>query len=198
MLGWTRSRKAPALWAALFAGAALLLGLRTVQSDPPAADHRARTVVVVRHGEKETSGDARDPALSPAGVKRAEALARILADAHVTHLFASEFKRTQETLAPLAKARSVTITAVPARETDRLIADISVLPAGAVCVIAGHSNTVPQIVARLAHEVSGLVDSPSGRVLPDDEFSRMFVITLPPEGARASCDATVLELRYGD
>jgi hypothetical protein len=58
-----------------------------------------------------------------------------------------------------------------------------------VSVVAGHSNTVPQIVAGLAHEVSAI---------PDDEYGRMYVITLPPENARGACDPSVVELRYGD
>ncbi len=194
MPGAPRSRSAWALLAVFLACGALFLGLRTAQSDASTTDRRARTVIVVRHGEKDTAGDPKDPALSPAGSRRAETLARLLEPAHVTHLFATEFKRTQQTLAPLAKAAGRTVAIVPARETDRLLAEITALPPGAVCVVAGHSNTVPKIVV----ELTGLADSPAGRALPEDEFARMFVITLPATTARAACDPTVLELRYGD
>jgi broad specificity phosphatase PhoE len=194
MLGAPRSRGAWALSAVFLACVALFLGLRTVQSDATTTDRRARTVIVVRHAEKESAGDPKDPALSPDGVRRAETLARLLGPAHVTHLFATEFKRTQETLGPLAKAAGVSVSVVPAREAERLIAEIAALPPGAVCVVAGHSNTVPKIVV----ELSGLRDSPLGRAMSEDEFARMYVITLPQAGARTACDPSVIELRYGD
>jgi hypothetical protein len=194
MSGAPRPRGAWALLSIFLACGALFLGLRTAHSDAATNDRRARTVIVVRHGEKATTGDPKDPALSADGVQRAATLARQLEPAHVTHLFATEFKRTQETLAPLAKAAGVTVSIVPARESERLLAEITALPPGAVCVVAGHSNTVPKIVVGL----TGLADSPAGREIPEDEFARMFVITLPANTARAACDPTVLELRYGD
>lgn len=168
-------------------------GASRAQDSP---DRRARTVIVVRHGEKDPAGDARDPSLSPAGSLRAKALAHLLGPARVTHLFASEFRRTQETLAPLAEQSGRKVSIVPARETDRLLAEIAALPGGSVCVIAGHSNTVPKIVSALGTEIGNLVESSSGKAIPEDEFGRLFVITLPQSGARAVCDTSTLELRY--
>src|SRR5690348_14604182 len=60
-----------------------------------------RTIVVVRHAEKGNDNPT-DPSLSDAGVLRALELAKLFGSAKVTHLFASEFQRTQQTLAPLA------------------------------------------------------------------------------------------------
>jgi broad specificity phosphatase PhoE len=67
-----------------------------------AAADAAPVVFVVRHAEK-TTGGGNDPELSPAGHKRADALARILQDSQITAIFVTEFKRTQETAAPTAK-----------------------------------------------------------------------------------------------
>src|SRR4030095_12239590 len=58
-------------------------------------------VVIVRHAEKATNGGS-DPDLSSTGLARADALARILKDSGITAIFTSEFKRTQETAAPIA------------------------------------------------------------------------------------------------
>ena len=59
------------------------------------------TVFLVRHAEK-AKDDPRDPTLSDAGRRRAEALDALLVRVDVTHLFATEYKRTQQTLEPLA------------------------------------------------------------------------------------------------
>ena len=56
-------------------------------------------VVIVRHAEK-AANDPKDPDLSEAGRERAQTLARILKDGHITAIFTTEFKRTQETAAP--------------------------------------------------------------------------------------------------
>jgi broad specificity phosphatase PhoE len=75
-------------------------------------------VIIVRHAEKAASGGS-DPDLAPAGRARADALARMLKDSGVTTIFASEFKRTQETAAPTAKSTGVVPTIVPAKISRR-------------------------------------------------------------------------------
>ena len=62
---------------------------------------RAQTaVIIVRHAER--ADDSSDSELSPAGRDRAEQLARMLRDIHPSALYATEYKRTQQTLRPLA------------------------------------------------------------------------------------------------
>ena len=75
---------------------------------------------LVRHAEKATTG-GNDPELSAAGQQRAEALARILKDSEITAIFTTEFKRTQETAAPTARATQITPTIVPANDIPGLV-----------------------------------------------------------------------------
>ena len=63
-------------------------------------------------------GMATDPALSAAGRARAASLAAMLKDTKLTAVFATEFKRTQETAAPTAAAQHVTVDD-GARRPDR-------------------------------------------------------------------------------
>ena len=66
-----------------------------------------------RHAERADSGAggmASDPPLSAAGRARAESLAAMLKDTKLTAIFTTEFKRTQETAAPVAAAQHVTAT----------------------------------------------------------------------------------------
>ena len=84
-----------------------------------AATDAAPVIFIVRHAEKATTG-GNDPDLSVAGQKRAEALARILKDSQITAVFVTEFKRTQETAAPTAKAAHVNATLVSANDVAGL------------------------------------------------------------------------------
>src|SRR4051812_32459980 len=70
------------------------------------------TIFLVRHAERESS--AGDSPLSPAGSKRADCLAKTLADANITPVLTSEFKRTQQTAAPPAEVQKITPIAIPA------------------------------------------------------------------------------------
>ncbi len=141
------------------------------------------TVFVVRHAEKATD-DPRDPNLSQAGHQRAAELARVLGDARVSALFASEFRRTQQTLTPLAEARGLTTTVVGAAAIDSLAARLEALPAGSRAVVASHSNLVATIVKQLCGaEVPPLTDA---------DYDRLYVVTLTGKGT-----GSVAVLRYG-
>ena len=71
---------------------------------PAPPETKTVTVFLVRHAEK-SKDDPRDPSLSAAGQQRARRLAELLAQEKITHLFSTPLKRTQETLAPLARAK---------------------------------------------------------------------------------------------
>jgi phosphohistidine phosphatase SixA len=149
-----------------------------------------RTIVVVRHAEK-GDDDPTDPSLSEKGVLRALELAQLLGSAGVTHLFASEFQRTQQTLAPLSKAAGVELQVVPARDPKALKSALENLPRHSLAVVAGHSNTVPALVGALAPS-SPLVKDAKALALTEADYDRVYVITQWESGKGASA----LELRY--
>ncbi|MDC0669236.1 histidine phosphatase family protein [Nannocystis radixulma] len=169
-------------------------GEKLEAADKPEAAAPRMTVILVRHGEKATD-DPRDPGLSPAGEARARALAALLAQAGVTHLFASEYRRTQATVAPLAGATGLEVVALPANAPQELVTALRALPAGAIAVVAAHSNTVPAIVEALGGQVRDTVESNGQRMLPDDAYDRLFIVTLA--GTPATDPPQTLELRYG-
>jgi broad specificity phosphatase PhoE len=143
-----------------------------------------KTVVLVRHAEK-AAEPASDPNLSEAGAARAERRGKMLARSGVTHLYASEFQRTQQTLAPLAVAVGVQPQVVAAREPAALASALESLPRGAVAVVAGHSNTVPALLEKLTGGAAKIT-------LTDSDYDRVFVVTQWGPG-RSAC---ALELRY--
>ncbi len=138
---------------------------------------QASVVVVVRHAEKVVESGP-DPALSPVGRDRAEALARVLIDAHITHVMVSEFRRTTETAAPLLQRDQLSAHTVPVGRAGiyaharAVAAAVDSLPSGSAVLIVGHSNTVPAIIAALG--------GPSMPDLADDEYASLFVLTRSP------------------
>lgn len=151
-----------------------------------------RTVFVVRHAEK-AAEPAQDPSLNERGLARAERLAEVLAHSGVTHLYASEFQRTQETLAPLSAAVGVNVAVVNARDARALLSALDNLPRNGVAVVAGHSNTVPGIVERLAPGSHRVQRDKQSLELTEADYDRLFVVTQWGPEPR---DANVLELRY--
>ena len=149
-----------------------------------AASHAVaqQAVIVVRHAEK--ADQSPDTALSAKGRARAKALADLLRAAGVTHIITSEFRRSQETAAPLAKALGLTPEQVPARDLPALVARLHALDPASIVVIVGHSNTIPPMLAVLGW--------PNTLDLHDGDYDDVFVLA-PHPGQRAS----MVRLKYG-
>lgn len=131
------------------------------------------TVFLVRHAERaDTAPGATptmgaDPDLSEAGRARAESLAMLLKDAGITAIFATEFKRTQQTASPLAKALGLTVKIVTSKDTSALVKQVK-SSKGNVLVV-GHSNSVPDVIGGLG------VKTPV--TIGDDDFDNLFLVT---------------------
>lgn len=166
-----------------FAAAAAAFAWPAARAQDPAPLY-PKTIILVRHAEKSTE-PADDPALSEAGLARAAALATTLGNSGITHLFASEFERTQATLRPLAKATGVAVTTAKAADRRGLTTTIDNLPAGAVVVVAGHSNTVPALLAAMTGGKQRIA-------MTEAEYDRLFVVTKWGAGPAAM----LLELRF--
>ena len=137
------------------------------------------TVIVIRHAEKGTE-PAGDPSLTPAGAERAALLADLLANAHVTAIVTTQFRRTRETAAPLASKLKIAPVVIPVRpeamaaHVPEVLAAISKLE-GTILVVA-HSDTAPAIVTGLTGvSVPKLCDSSYGHVFVVSPGSKSFV-----------------------
>ncbi|MEM6995800.1 MAG: histidine phosphatase family protein [Myxococcota bacterium] len=152
-----------------------------------AAEAGSTVVFLVRHAEKASDG-SKDPPLTEAGAARAECLARMLSDVAVTHVFATNYQRTQKTVAPLAAAKGLEVLSLAASDADALVQQLDGLPPGSVAVAAGHSNTVPALAARLARPLSALDDK---GYIPHEQYDRLVEIVRAP-----GTTATALEFRF--
>ena len=160
--------------------AAMLLG--SCASTPPRAVTKA-TFIVIRHAEK--ADESRDPDLSEAGRVRAAQLATLLRRRRPDALYTTGFQRTRQTLAPLAQALGILPITYDARQPAEAFAAAlkAAHPRGTI-VVAGHSNTVPAIVAALC----GCTTAP----MLESEFDRLSIIRLDARG-----NAELQVSRYG-
>ena len=143
-----------------------------LQAAPACADDTV--VILLRHAEKAVA-PGRDPALSEAGRNRARALAVEFADPPLAAVYATPYRRTQLTAAPIAAAHGLPITVRPAGEApDALAWTLRKRHAGQRVVLIGHSNTVPAIAMALSGEPV--------EPMAEYEYDRYFVVRLPPRG----------------
>lgn len=142
------------------------------------------TVILVRHAEKKIEPNNPDPDLTPEGEARAREIARMLGNAGVNAIYATQFKRTQQTVKPLSDRTGISPTIVNASQTNDLIQQIQTNHRGQTVFVAGHNNTVPAIVSTLSGETYG--------VIPESEYDNMFVVTIYRFGK-----AKVVQLKYG-
>ena len=147
-----------------FASLLLVLALFVLFVSATAAQS---TIFVVRHAEKAESG-GNDPDLSEAGRARAESLAKMLKNANITAIYATEFKRTQQTATPAAKALGLALTIVPAKDTVTLSAKLRDLHGNALVV--GHGNTIPDLIKALGVET--LVN------IAETDYDNLFVVVI--------------------
>lgn len=124
------------------------------------------TVFIVRHAEK--ADDSKDAELSEAGRARAEALANMLRDSKISAIYTTEFKRTQRTAAPLARALGLTVTILPAENKAALVEKLRA--SNSSSLVVGHGNTIPDVIKAL-----GITEPVN---IPDSDYDNLFVVVL--------------------
>lgn len=125
---------------------------------------------IVRHGEKNSSDpNDSDPDLSDKGKKRAEDLMAYLRKFKFDAAFSTPYKRTYQTLNPLVNKKKISVHDY--KNTTALVENIRKNYLGKKIIIAGHSNTVLEII-----EAFG-IHGPKPQIA-DDEFNNIFHITL--------------------
>ncbi len=132
------------------------------------------TVFVMRHAEKALT-PPEDPPLSPTGEARATALAEQFGRAPkgigIDCIYVSEFRRTQETVRPLANRLGIPMIVVPAANPGQVANRALREYRGGRVLIVGHSDTVPAIVEELSGDAVPEMD--------DSEFGVVYLVTVP-------------------
>ncbi len=142
------------------------------------------TVILIRHAEKIIDPNNNDVDLSEAGQARAKEIARMFGDAGINAIYATQYKRTQETVKPLSDKIGVPVTVMNSKATADLVAQIRAQHSGGTIFIAGHNNSVPEIIAALG--------GPQYPIIPESEYDNLFIVTIYRTGK-----AKVVKLKYG-
>ncbi len=147
------------------------------------------TVIFVRHAEKAAVPED-DPSLSEAGQRRAAELKRQLVDADVVAgidaVYATPFRRAEETARPIAEALELPLNSYDANNTESIMEDIVRKHKGKIVLVVGHSNTLPALIGNMGA---------SKKVPPidEDEYDNIYIVSIPWFGKTKT-----IRLRYGE
>lgn len=100
-----------------------------------------KTIILVRHAEK-ADATSQDPELSAEGKQRAGRLEQAIKKYKPGAIYSTEFKRTRDTVAPMAVRRKLQVQTYDPRKPNELV-DAIMKSKTKRFLIAGHSNTVP-------------------------------------------------------
>ena len=146
------------------------------------------TVIFVRHAEKATM-PADDPGLSEAGKIRAVELARQLSEADVVAgidaIYSTSYRRTEETVQPVAIALGLPITSYDASNTETIMDEIVRQHKGKIVLVVGHSNTVPALIGNMGA-------SKNVPEIDEGEYDNLYLVSIPWFGKTKT-----IRLRYG-
>ena len=117
-------------------------------------------------------------------------LTRQLVDADVVAgidaIYSTPFRRSQETVAPLADALNLPINMYDPEDTEPILETILKKHKGKIILVVGHSSTVPVLIANLGA---------SKKVPPiaRNEFDNIYIISIPWFGKTKT-----IRLRFGE
>jgi broad specificity phosphatase PhoE len=159
----------------------VLMTLLATFSPAVTASEQATAFFLVRHAEKSDGGS--DPPLSSAGQARSQQLAELLKDAAIDAIFSTDFHRSRDTAAPLARALGLELRLYDPAELEAFAADL--VERGGRVLVVGHSNTTPE----LAQHLGG---TPGSEIDEEKEYDRLYILTPRSDGT-----TTTVLLRYG-
>lgn len=146
------------------------------------------TVIFARYAEIEAGAGA-NPGLSAAGQARAEELARVLGKADVVAgvdaIFATQYRHTQETVEPLARALRLPVHVVDVTDTGALLERILGEWKGKVVLVVTHPEPLPVLI----RELHGSKKVPA---MAATEHDNLYVVSIPWYGK-----VKTLRLKYG-
>lgn len=148
------------------------------------------TIIFVRNADVDTAVAANgDPELSVLGRRRAELLADALQDidvvAGVDAIYASEFRRTQQTAAPVARRLELDVRVTDPYGIEEFMAQLLREHKGEIVLVVTHGD----VLAPLVEELHGSKNIPPMDDVSDDNI---YIVTIPWFGK-----VKTLRLRYG-
>lgn len=146
------------------------------------------TVIFVRYADI-VDRDAVNPGLNSAGRRRADELARVLGDvdvvAGVDAIFATQFRKSQETAEPLAQRLQLPVQVVDSTNVRGLADMILQEYKGKIVLVITDREALPQLIRRF----HGSKKLPP---MADDEHDNLYIVSIPWYGK-----VKTLRLKFG-
>lgn len=161
----------------------LLILALAVASATAWAQSQVTTLILVRHAERQEDG-SKDPGLSSAGEERVAALTRLLGAADIDAIYSTAFKRTRNTVQPLATEKGLTLidyNPMSPEDLDNILKKHK----GKTVVVCGHSNTTPQVANYFLGEKKY-------QDFKDSDYDNLLILSVIDKG-----NATLTWLNYG-
>ena len=126
-----------------------------------------KAVYLFRHAEKQIIKGEDNPELTRAGFSRSNVLAQAMANITPGLIYSSEYTRTQQTVAPLAKQWSSDIIIKTAKDPEAQV-EAALSNCNKHVIIAGHSNTIPNLIS-----LFGVMEEIT---IEDNQYGDLFII----------------------
>ena len=137
------------------------------------------TILFVRHADTDQFAGSDNPGLNARGVARAEELADFVEDidviAGVDAIYASEFKRTQQTAQAVARRLELDVEIENPYEVETFMAHVLRAHKGKIVLVVTHSDAI----APLIEELHGSKNVPE---IAADEYDNFYIVTIPNYG----------------
>ena len=131
------------------------------------------TFILMRHAEKVQDG-SKDPALTKEGIQRSMKLKELLVSQEINAVYSTPYARTRATVAPTAKANELAVTEYKPMEKGFLKETLD-KHLGETILIAGHSNTIPDLV-------NELIGDKKYSQLDENDYNYLFIVTVSEIG----------------
>jgi broad specificity phosphatase PhoE len=149
----------------------------------------APRIYIVRHAEKSTEPKD-NPHLTAAGIKRAEALQRLLRKKRIAAIYTTNTNRTLETAQPVSRSGMVPVTIYKNDTLKQLF--ITIFQSKKNTLVVGHSNTVLTMLDTM-HLGRKIIS------IPDTAYDNLFIVKYKKycKGCTKQFSATLQETKYG-
>ena len=141
------------------------------------------TFILVRHAEK--ADESEDPELSTEGVERSDLLARMLSEVEFDAVYSTPYIRTTETVLRIADQNQIEINEYESDDPESLAGALIEMHKSEFVLIAGHSNTLPQ----LANALLGRMEFSEN--LDESDYENILIVTITSGGA-----ANLLHMKF--
>ncbi len=128
------------------------------------------TYFLIRHAEKDrTDAENKNPSLTEKGKERALLWSQLLTEYGIEAVYATDYKRTQETAAPSAEKLGLEIQSYHPFKLDfeQFLKDTQ----GKKVLVVGHSNTIPFFVNKL-------IKMDKYQQMQDDDNASLYIVTI--------------------